>query len=146
MTVSELLAGNASFTSLSTSDREAVAGAMVPRDYPDNHVFFREGDRGHDVFFVVEGEVQVTGKGAPEELNRLGPGALFGLLAIVDDEPRSATCRALGPVVVASLSRAAVSLLFNQAAPIACAFQRALGAQLAQDFRQLDRRLHELAR
>ncbi len=133
------------FDALPEKDVDALAGAFDVRDYPDGSVFIREGDRGDTVFLLVDGTVQVThdrGK-ARKELNRMRPGDLFGLVALVDDAPRSASCRALGPCKVGSLPKSVVSLLFNQKAPIAYAFQLALGTQLARDFRQLDRRVRE---
>jgi CRP-like cAMP-binding protein len=95
---------------------------------------------------VLDGTVRVTldRHGASEELNVLGPGEFFGLIALVDDAPRSANCIASGDVTVASLPESAFRLLFNTHAPVAFALQRALADQLARDFRNLDRRIRAL--
>lgn len=132
------------FADLERSLLQALASALVIDDYPDGHVFIRRGERGGAVFLVVEGEVDVLGA-HDHPINRMRSGDLFGLVSLVDHASRSATCRARGPCRVGSLPSTAVALLFHQAAPIACAFQKALGSQLARDFRQLDQRLRGLA-
>ena len=137
------LRAHPSFTTLSADDVQALAGAMLVRSFPGGHVLVREGDRADDVHFVVEGRVSVTRTrgGATHALNAMGAGDLFGLVAIVDDAPRSATCTTDGACTVASIPRSALSLLMNQQAGIAYAFQHALVTQLARDFRNLDARI-----
>ncbi len=130
---------------LSPDNLEVLLDAMQIDDYEDGHVFIREGKRGDTAFVVFDGEVVVSHRRGDEtvELNRMGPGSLFGLVALVDDEPRSATCTAAGQVRVGVLQQSAFALLFNAHAPIAFALQRALAEQLAHDFRNLDRKLRE---
>ena len=135
---------NAAFANLSAGDLDALATALEVRRYDRGHVFITEGERSHDVFYVVSGEVEVLTRGAVWPVRRLWPGSLFGLVALVDDEPRSATCRAAEPSEVATLSARAVPLLFNNSAPVACAFQKAAALQLAEDFRNLSTLLHHL--
>jgi CRP-like cAMP-binding protein len=130
---------------LSTADLETLLGAMQIDEHDDGHVFIREGKRGDTAFVIFSGEVVVSHErgGKTIELNRMGPGALFGLVALVDDEPRSATCRAHGKVRAGMLQQSAFMLLFNAHAPIAFALQRALAEQLVHDFRNLDQKLRE---
>lgn len=53
---------------------------------------FREGDPGDALYVIVEGEVSVQGEGPPRvEMSRLGPGAFIGEVALMTDQPRSAT-------------------------------------------------------
>jgi len=145
MELAEILKAAPHFASLSAEDLEAVASAITVEEYPDKHAFIRQGDRGTAVFVVVEGKVAVSAAhlGATHELGVLGPGELFGLIALVDSEPRSATCSAVGKCRVGSLASAAAALLFNQRAPVACTFQMALALQIAKDFRRLERALRD---
>jgi len=148
VSVEDLLRTLPHFDTLARDEIDALSSALDVRDYPDGHVFVREGDRGDTIFLLVEGNVQVSRDrhGARQELNRMKPGDLFGLVALVDDSPRSATCRAVGKVKVGALPKSVVSILFHQRAPIAYAFQLALATQLARDFRQLDARVRDRMR
>jgi CRP/FNR family transcriptional regulator, cyclic AMP receptor protein len=129
---------------LESSDLEALESALDVREYSDGHTFIREGERGQTIYVIIEGTVDVVREEySVEVLNELGRGDLFGLLALVDGEPRSATCRARGPCTVGAWTSTVTRLLFNQHAAIAFAFQIALAAQLTRDFRQLDKRVRE---
>lgn len=134
-----------SFSGLGADDLSALAAALRLEEHPPGRVFTREGERADTVFLLVAGEVSVgrDHEGAWEDLNRLSAGDLFGLVALVDSGPRSATCRAATRVVVGSMPRNVFSLLFNAHAPIGLAFQQALCTQLARDFRGLDRQIQQ---
>jgi CRP-like cAMP-binding protein len=128
---------------LSADNIDIIARAMVVQTHPPGHVLTREGDRGDNVFLLLQGEVEV-GRVRDERwdpLNRLTPGALFGLVALIDSGHRCSSCRAGTEVVVGALNRAAFSVLLGQHAPIAQAFQLALCSQLARDFRNLERQI-----
>lgn len=129
------------FSGLSPSELDALEMSMNVHDYPDEHVFTKEGKGAHDIYLIIDGSVRVTHKkgidGGVYELNKLGPGELFGLLALIDHHERAATCRASGPVRVATLPRSAFDLLYQSNAPIAYHFQKIVAHQLMKDFRSL---------
>src|SRR5206468_3623990 len=51
-----------------------------------------EGDPGDALYVIVEGEVSVTAEGPPRvEMARLGAGSFIGEVALMTDQPRSAT-------------------------------------------------------
>jgi CRP-like cAMP-binding protein len=55
-------------------------------------LLFREGDPGDALYVIVEGEVAVQTEGPPPvATSRLGPGAFIGEVALMTDQPRSAT-------------------------------------------------------
>jgi CRP-like cAMP-binding protein len=66
---------------------------MFKRTYPKGKVVFREGDAGGEAFLVEKGKVLILKKGteAPIIVASLGPGALFGEMAILDGSARMAT-------------------------------------------------------
>ena len=63
---------------------------------PKGTVIFRQGDPGHEMFVISEGQVRLTiGTGGIEkEVGLFGPGEFFGELSLLSEEPRSATATA----------------------------------------------------
>jgi len=57
--------------------------------HPANKVMMREGDKGMFMYVVVEGVVAVTIDG--KILEKIGPGGVFGEMALVNQAPRAAT-------------------------------------------------------
>jgi CRP-like cAMP-binding protein len=58
-------------------------------------VLYREGDAGYALYVVAEGSVSVISEGPPRVTHdNLGEGEFFGEIAVVTDEPRSATIEA----------------------------------------------------
>lgn len=68
-------------------------------------VFF-QGDFGDKVYAVVRGEAEVVHDGGGA-VARLGPGEVFGEMALIGNTPRTATVRAASPLDVVSISRGA---------------------------------------
>lgn len=139
------------FRDLTADERDALSRAMKVERYADGHLFIREGvppvDWRHAVYVILDGKVLVTvDRKGPEDfgvVRLLEPGEVFGIVALVDDGARAATCRAAGPVTVASLTRQAFTLLYRSDLPVAVHFQLALARQLARDLRSANRELAE---
>ncbi len=123
------------FTGLSDRDFDSLAHALEIREYPDGHAIIQEGRRGKELYLLVEGRVKVSHyqdeTGLLEQVNLLQPGELFGLLALVDHLPTSASCISEGPVKIGVLQHNACNLLQKSSAPIALGFQLAMAKQLA---------------
>lgn len=64
------------------------------RPFNRNEVVFQEGSRGREMYVVYSGQVRISKKdssGQETILALLGPGEIFGEMALIDQEPRSAT-------------------------------------------------------
>ncbi len=131
---------------LPASAFEAFSDAMMVRPYSDGHVFIQEGGRANDLFLLLEGQVRVTRKRGRDSVPVIEPGAMFGLVALVDSLPRSASCVGVGRTRVASIPINVALLLFSTHAPLALALQEALATQLAADYRRCYDRLGQAAR
>ena len=105
----DLLETAPEFASLSRADVEALDRIMVEKDYPDGHVFFKQGTPPDTIYLVIEGEVSVTHRADDErghvELKRMGPGEIFGQFALIDRTKRYACCTAVGPARFSGSSR-----------------------------------------
>jgi len=123
-----------------------LADAMHMRQVKDGHVFIREGTHGDTLFLVMEGTVAVTSRmsGEQRELHELEAQEFFGLIALVDDSLRAATCTAVGPVTVASISRETFDRLVDVHPTLGLAWARILGTQLARDYRNIAQRVRDL--
>ena len=139
------------FEEFSDSELDALERAMTISEYPEGHIFVREGDgrvsHNEDAMYViVEGEVSMTISRGGDHFGIIGTmpvGTVFGILALIAPDVRAATCSASGPVRAASLNKSAFDYLFESNAPLAFKFQFALARQLARDLRKAN---HELYR
>lgn len=61
-----------------------------------------KGEKGSDLFVILDGKVNVTSKNG-EKLAEIGPGAVIGEVALVDDQPRSANAVCITAVHYARL-------------------------------------------
>ncbi len=151
MELSTVLDTASLFRDLTAVERDALARAMVVERFPDGHQFIREGvppvDWRHAAYVILDGKVLVTvDRKGPSDfgvVRLLEPGEVFGIVALVDDGARAATCRAAGPVTVASLTRQAFTMLYQSDMPVAVHFQLALARQLARDLRCANEELAE---
>ncbi len=60
-----------------------------PEEFAAGQTVFAEGDPGDRMYLVKSGSVSLAAHGS--ELESIGPGGLFGEMAVIDREPRSAT-------------------------------------------------------
>ena len=97
--LAELLSDVALFSRCTNSQRRTVARHAQIAELPQGVDLIKEGEPGDALFVILEGEAIVHQGGV--ELSRVGPGAYFGELAILDGEPRSATVVAATDVKVA---------------------------------------------
>jgi cAMP-dependent protein kinase regulator len=83
-----------------------LAAVRIEEVSGDNEIV-RQGDAGDEAFVVARGLLKVTrSQGADETLlAQLGPGAIFGEMALLSSSPRSATVTALEPAQLLVLSR-----------------------------------------
>ena len=146
MSLFDTLQQNRYFKDLSNDELNRLTAQMQLSKHSDGHIFIEEGERGDTIFLILEGNVAVMRKQNDQQqyLTELGTGDFFGLLSLVDHEPRTATCQAVGDVVVASLNASDYADLTQGYARISLAFQLALGGQLAEDFRSVTTLINDM--
>jgi CRP-like cAMP-binding protein len=82
------------------------------RPYCAGAAIFRTGDKGDNMYVVVEGNVRIASNG--KELELLGPGGVFGEIALIDDGPRSADAIAVTDCRVVPIDEAWFNFLVQQ--------------------------------
>ncbi|WP_394843315.1 Stp1/IreP family PP2C-type Ser/Thr phosphatase [Pendulispora brunnea] len=90
----DVLARMPLFAKLTERELLRVMQAVEVRAFHEGDVVIQEGDRGDELFIVLEGKVLVSRGGAT--LTELGPGEHVGEMALIRSVPRSATVTALG--------------------------------------------------
>ena len=88
-----LLANVALFSACTDKELDRLARHAEIVDFQAGDVLMTEGEAGHEVYALIDGEVGVTAGG--ETLAKLGPGAYVGEMALLDPGPRTATVTAL---------------------------------------------------
>ena len=94
----ELLKSVTLFADLEEGELERFSHVAVPRSFPAATRVFHEGDNSDACYIVKEGSFRVTREhsdGRAITLATLGPGEIFGELAMLDGDKRSASAEAL---------------------------------------------------
>jgi CRP/FNR family cyclic AMP-dependent transcriptional regulator len=94
----ELLRSVPLFAALEGEELERFSRVAVPRSFPAATRVFHEGDHSDACYIVRSGSFRVTREhsdGRAITLATLGPGDIFGELAMLDGEVRSASVEAL---------------------------------------------------
>lgn len=87
-----------------TPDERALFFLDEGRVYlPAGTVIMREGEVGDEMFVVLEGELVISRLG--KQIDHLGPGMVLGEMAMVDNQPRSATVTTATPCSLIRLDR-----------------------------------------
>src|SRR5579885_3820382 len=95
-------------------------GSAYRIELSPGEVLFREGDAPTTAFLIESGSLRITAQrdGVPMVLSDLGPGALVGEMAVLDDSPRSATATALEACVLTPIDRAQFAERLQNADPV----------------------------
>jgi CRP/FNR family transcriptional regulator, cyclic AMP receptor protein len=77
------------------------------RFFDQGAVIFKENDDGNEMFIIIQGMVEIrksTGQSSSKILTALQKGDMFGEMAIIEKQPRSATAVAVQPTRVLVLN------------------------------------------
>ena len=98
----ELLANVPLFAGLSHRQLGKLLVKLFEKEYQPGETIFNQGDPGKALSIVRSGTIFIirAQEGVEDELAMLTPGGYFGELALIDDQPRSASARAGDPSVL----------------------------------------------
>jgi signal transduction histidine kinase len=103
------LESNQIFSQLAPGELAPIKQAMRQRRFNPGQTVFKEGDAGDGAYVVESGSVEISVVVGSQDERKVfaveGPGGLFGEMAIVDDQPRSASAIARDHAVVCFVPR-----------------------------------------
>jgi CRP-like cAMP-binding protein len=95
----ELLKRIPLFEQCSKKDLRDIAKVTEEIAFDEGAVLIEEGERGREVFVVVSGKLDVSRRG-DKSLGNVGAGQVVGEIALLSNQPRSATVTAASAVSV----------------------------------------------
>jgi serine/threonine-protein kinase len=116
-----------------------LGGLHLPRRaHAAGDIIIREGEAGDSAYIIVSGTCRAfrQAEQGEETLTTMGPGDVFGEMALLLDEPRAASVQAVDPVTLLVLDRATLSEGLGVEG-----WTGALVRALAQRFRDLEQRV-----
>ncbi|MBK8870336.1 MAG: cyclic nucleotide-binding domain-containing protein [Elusimicrobia bacterium] len=136
------------FKDLGRWDLARLVNRTMEKTYAPGDVVFQEGHLGRAFFIVAEGSVEVLRRNPLtdvfEPVAKFGPGDFFGEMVLLDELPRSATCRALETTRLHVLYKDHFDLLRAQSPRAAALILHALARLLSARLRR-ERRLPRLS-
>lgn len=125
------------FSTLSPRELKTADNLLHERSYLQGEVIFDQGEEGQALYIIESGKVLICRQGQPTDgkIAELGPGRLFGELALLDNSPRAAQARAEENCTLAVLFRADFLGLLETHAVIASKISLQLARHIGQRLR-----------
>lgn len=95
------------FSKLTPADVQELSKLVRTKDYGVDAAIFFQGEPSDSLYMILKGSVKVTeasSEGREKILDILGPGEIFGELAMLDGHPRSATVTTCEPTELATIA------------------------------------------
>jgi SulP family sulfate permease len=133
---------------LDAGERETLQGLLGRRTYRKGEAIVREGDPGRELFIIARGtasvKIRLPGDGRETRLATFSVGTVFGEMALLDRQPRSATVEADEALVCYVLTDEAFGLLRSAHSGIAIKLLTNLARELSHRLRRASRTIYEL--
>lgn len=121
------------FTTLDDEAFHLLTDELTEVDLSRGASVFREGDQGDQLYFIVSGKVKL-GRTSPDGRESLvailGPGELFGEMALFDPAPRSTAATAVSETRLAGLKNESLNALLRQRPEVSMQLLQALARRL----------------
>jgi signal transduction histidine kinase len=117
---------------LASLDRSVLTQSMQEQLYEPGDIIFQEGERGDALYLIWSGKISVV-KGAldaPTILGNRGPGEIIGEMALLENQPRSATNIAVEPSRLLRIGRENFQNWVSGNSAIGMSIMSALSARL----------------
>lgn len=132
------------FHGLTSRQLGRLMQAMQKRSYRNGEILFQEGQVGKAVFIIESGRVELTRRssnGEARSLGILGPGQIFGEMALLEQLERSATATVVEDGVVYLLYTATLESLIRNSPLIGVRIMRNMAVMLSSLLRRTNKEL-----
>lgn len=133
---------------MSPAELATMKALLERRAYAQDDTVFREGDAGKELFMIAKGSasvrIRLPGESRSVRLMTFAPGTVFGELALLDQEARSATIEADDDLVCYILQHARFVSLSMEHPAIAIKLLANLGRELSARLRRANRTIYQL--
>ena len=127
------------FRNLSPAEQQALRKIALERSFSAGEQIFKEGDTGDGIYVVKEGSVEISmaiNQNVRRTFAKLGPGEMFGEMAVLELKPRSANAIAATPTQVFFIPREELLLMLGDSPALSLQFLR----EISQRLRDFNRR------
>jgi len=137
------------FCQLSPPELSALRRVARKQTFDAGQEIFKEGDHGDGVYVVQDGLVEISGLVDHKVrlvFSQVGPGDVFGEMAVLEDKPRSACAVAREAATVYFIPRAEMLALVERSPALALALLREISHRLREFNRQYLREMLQTER
>ena len=121
------------FASLDDQAFAALTEELTEVDLSRGSTLFHEGDPGDQLYFIIAGKIKL-GRTAPDGRESLvaimGPGELFGEMALFDPSPRSTSATAVSETRLAGLKHENLKKVIERSPDVSAQLLQALARRL----------------
>lgn len=120
------------FDGLSPDELKAISYTVTEEEASPDQAMFRQGELGDRMYIIVSGQVAVVRETATgeETLAIFQPMEVFGEMAILDNDVRSATVKAITPAVFLVVHRERLHQLMRESEEIGLQIIQVLSSRL----------------
>jgi CRP-like cAMP-binding protein len=103
------------FSLMDDAGIDRMANVATEANFKAGDAIIQEGERGNLFYLIVAGNVRVVADGleGPKEVARLAAGQFFGEMAVLNDEPRTASVIAIADVRCLAFAKNDVVAILN---------------------------------
>jgi signal transduction histidine kinase len=123
------------FCQLSPPELSALRHVAREQKFSAGQEIFKEGDNGDGVYVVRDGQVEISGlvdQKVRLVFSQIGPGDIFGEMAVIETKPRSACAVAKVDTAVYFIPRADMLTLVEHSPALALALLREISRRLRE--------------
>ena len=123
------------FGQLSPAELQALRQIAREQHFPAGADIFKEGDEGNGLFVVKSGAVEISapvGQNVRHTFSHVGPGEIFGEMAVLENKPRSAHAATKQETTVYFIPRTEMLALVEKSPALAMALLREISNRLRE--------------